>query len=76
MSTNDNWEHQSTNMKCTTCMWWVQKADFPGRCRKHAPTLNGWPATFETDWCGDHKLNETKLPPVFPAPFVVNQQTA
>ena len=27
-----------------------------GRCRKHCPTLNGWPAVYETDWCGDHKL--------------------
>jgi len=32
-----------------------------GRCRKHAPTLNGWPAVFETDWCGDHKLDENKI---------------
>jgi hypothetical protein len=34
-----------------------------GRCRKRAPTLNGWPAVFETDWCGDHKLDEAKLDP-------------
>jgi hypothetical protein len=32
-----------------------------GRCRRHAPTMNGYPATFETDWCGDHKLDENKL---------------
>ena len=32
-----------------------------GRCRKHAPTLQGFPAMFPTDWCGDHKLDETKL---------------
>ena len=32
-----------------------------GRCRKHAPTLNGWPAVFSDDWCGDHKLDENKI---------------
>lgn len=31
-----------------------------GRCRKHAPTLDGWPVMFGTDWCGDHKLDENK----------------
>jgi len=31
-----------------------------GRCRKHAPTMAGFPAVFETDWCGDHKLDENK----------------
>lgn len=29
-----------------------------GRCRRHAPTMNGYPVVFESDWCGDHKLNE------------------
>lgn len=32
-----------------------------GRCRRHAPTMAGFPAAFTTDWCGDHKLDETKL---------------
>ncbi len=32
-----------------------------GRCRKRAPTLNGFPAVFENDWCGDHKLDENKI---------------
>jgi len=32
-----------------------------GRCRRRAPTLNGWPAMFESDWCGDHKLDEAKV---------------
>lgn len=32
-----------------------------GRCRRHAPTMSGWPVMFETDWCGDHKLDENKL---------------
>jgi hypothetical protein len=32
-----------------------------GRCRRHAPTMNGYPAVFEDDWCGDHKLDENKI---------------
>lgn len=32
-----------------------------GRCRRHAPTMNGFPAVFEEDWCGDHKLDENKI---------------
>lgn len=32
-----------------------------GRCRRHAPTMNGFPAVFSSDWCGDHKLDENKL---------------
>jgi len=32
-----------------------------GRCRKHAPTLDGYPAVMPSDWCGDHKLDENKL---------------
>lgn len=73
----DNWEHRSANMKCQTCMWYVEKyrpiaeaktgqetivpCQQIGRCRKHAPTMSGYPAVFETDWCGDHKLDETKI---------------
>ncbi len=64
----DNWKHRSSNMKCVTCRFFVNKPpdtdgdrkEF-GRCRKHAPTLNGWPAMFGDDWCGDHKLDENKL---------------
>lgn len=31
-----------------------------GRCRRHAPTMSGWPVVFVNDWCGDHKLDENK----------------
>ena len=34
-----------------------------GRCRRHAPTMNGYPSVFVNDWCGDHKLDENKLRP-------------
>jgi hypothetical protein len=64
----DPWAHRSAGMKCRTCMWFVPKATQAkpglngqiGRCRRHAPTMNGFPAVFEADWCGDHKLDETK----------------
>jgi hypothetical protein len=32
-----------------------------GRCRRHAPTMGGWPVVFVNDWCGDHKLDEEKI---------------
>jgi hypothetical protein len=41
-------------------MWFVLKGTSGlGRCRRHAPTLGGYPAVFDTDWCGDHKLDES-----------------
>ena len=58
----DNWKHKADTMRCKTCMWWVPKGDGPlGRCRKNAPTLDGWPAVYAGDWCGDHKLDGDKL---------------
>jgi hypothetical protein len=50
-------------------MWFVEKivedpkeGPYPslGRCRRRAPTMNGYPVVFEADWCGDHKLDERK----------------
>lgn len=57
----DPWKHRSTGMKCITCMWYCPKLKNLGRCRRHAPTMNGYPAVFEHDWCGDHKLNEEAI---------------
>lgn len=65
----DNWAHRSKRMRCLNCMWFVAKTtDFVpgreghlGRCRRHAPTLGGFPTVFATDWCGDHKLDETRV---------------
>jgi hypothetical protein len=64
----DNWRHRARNMRCRSCMWWVPKKPQVenaryrlGRCRQHAPTLKGWPATFPDDWCGDHKLDEERI---------------
>ena len=64
---SDNWAHRSKGIACGTCMWFVPKrvGEQPteiGRCRRRAPTLNGWPAVFDSDWCGDHKLDENRLP--------------
>jgi len=59
----DPWVHRNTGMKCATCMWYVPKASTQvlGRCRRHAPTMGGYPVVFVTDWCGDHKLDENRL---------------
>ncbi len=62
----DNWKHRSSNMICKTCMYFVPKFRdnqplIIGRCRRNAPTMKGWPVVFETDWCGDHKIDEEKI---------------
>jgi len=59
-TTTDNWRDQSTHC-CATCMAWVEKANDLGRCRRNAPTLDGWPATFASDWCYQHKLDAEAL---------------
>jgi len=66
-TTDDPWKHRSKGMSCASCMWFVKKAKADesesnlGRCRRHAPTMNGYPVVFVTDWCGDHKLDENKI---------------
>ena len=66
----DNWKHRSSGMVCGTCMYFVPKekkvvgAALLGRCRRRAPSMQGYPVVFETDWCGDHKMDENKLPVV------------
>lgn len=57
----DNWADRPKGMVCGTCMYWVQKEGIVGRCRRRAPTMNGWPVLFITDFCGDHKLNESTV---------------
>ncbi len=54
-------------------MWYVEKQRLGtansdvnplktiGRCRRHAPTMNGYPVVYMSDWCGDHKLNENSV---------------
>ena len=67
-SQDDPWAHRSHGMRCRTCMFFVPKETQVepgvrgklGRCRRHAPTINGFPVVFESDWCGDHRLDEEK----------------
>ena len=72
---NDPWKHRAIGMRCATCMFFVLKHSVLdqttapegdkhksiGRCRRHAPAMNGYPVVFEDDWCGDHKLDEDKV---------------
>jgi len=52
----DRWD-MVTGMCCGTCMYFSPKKGDQGRCRKHAPTLDGFPVVLaKDDWCGDHKL--------------------
>ena len=53
---DDNWKHRSKNMRCDTCMYFNNY-----RCRRHAPTVHGFPAAYSTDWCGDHKLDKESM---------------
>lgn len=67
----DPWRHRSAGMRCKSCMWFVPKephapAAHPGqydlgRCRRHAPTMSGFPVVFVNDWCGDHRIDENRL---------------
>lgn len=61
----DNWADRTYKMRCNTCIFFVPKSaegrkNDIGRCRRRAPTVDGFPVVFLTDWCGDHKLDETK----------------
>lgn len=68
MNDRDPWKNRSNEMRCHTCMSFVPKmpktpqaVQSIGRCRKHAPTMNGYPVVFRHDWCGDHKLDENAV---------------
>lgn len=68
---SDNWADKSS-MTCSTCQFYAAKEitnqdnDRPsvilGRCRRHAPTMGGFPVVFLSDWCGDHKLGTAPRP--------------
>ena len=58
-NTVDPWEHRNDGLRCASCIWYCPKGGTVlGRCRRHAPTMSGYPAVYNIDWCGDHKLNE------------------
>lgn len=50
---NDLWAGRDIHMRCETCMHYANM-----RCRRHAPTMQGYPAVYPHDWCGDHKLSK------------------
>lgn len=67
---SDPWSGRQTGMKCRTCIWFVAKEQISaikpdalvvGRCRRHAPTMGGYPVVFVNDWCGDHRVDENKI---------------
>jgi len=71
---SDPWINRSQGMRCKNCIWFVPKQtilpntiDTPnpvynvGRCRRHAPSMGGYPVVFVNDWCGDHRLDENKI---------------
>ena len=57
----DPWKNRTDRMHCCTCIYFVRKVrvkdESPatgkvGRCRRHAPSMNGFPVVFENDWFG------------------------
>ncbi|MBE9592698.1 MAG: hypothetical protein IMF19_04390 [Proteobacteria bacterium] len=60
----DNYVDRAKNALCGNCIYYVSKGanNLLGRCRRNAPvTVKGYPVVFPTDWCGEHKLDETKM---------------
>jgi len=52
----DNWQPLDTFV-CKCCMYWISY-----RCRRHSPAgQEGWPATYPTDHCGDHKMSKIQM---------------
>ena len=51
---------------CDTCKYYEEKETNKkkkvGRCKRHSPVAGfGFPTTFPTSGCGDHKLDENKI---------------
>jgi len=55
--TKDKWD-QITGYCCGSCRYFSPKVNSEvGRCRRHAPTMQGYPVVYAVDdWCGDHKI--------------------
>jgi len=59
---SDPWKGRAIMMRCNTCMYCAIKEGNVGRCRRHSPSMSGYPVVYiDRDWCGDHKLDENKL---------------
>lgn len=57
---DDNWANRMAGRRCKLCIHYVAKAGGIGRCRRRAPTIEGYPVVFDQDWCGEFKLDECK----------------
>jgi len=49
--------------RCNTCRWYGEKrkdniSTMAGKCRRHAPTIEGFPIVLATDIaCGDYQVD-------------------
>jgi hypothetical protein len=71
----DNWKDRNKTMICDTCIYFCMKNSHEviniesktriivGRCRRHSPSMSGYPVVYPSDWCGDHKIDENKTIP-------------
>jgi len=64
----DPWINQNLTLRCWSCVWFASKKlegavddQSFGRCRRHAPTMSGYPVVFGSNWCGDHEMDVAKL---------------
>lgn len=55
------WENREEDAYCKNCVWFMSKMNGLGRCRRHAPTIIGFPQVFENDICGDIRLDDRKI---------------
>lgn len=64
----DRWD-QVTGYCCGTCRFYTPKEPNIGRCRRHAPTMGGFPVVYPADdWCGDHKVGTNPHKAAYKAP--------
>jgi hypothetical protein len=42
-----------TQEKCNSCRFF--DGGYIGFCRRHSPTIEGFPPTHYTGWCGDYE---------------------
>ena len=57
----DRWDG-ITGFCCASCRHYGPKDYNIGRCRRRAPTDNGYPVVYPTDCgCGDHKVGTNPL---------------
>jgi len=65
----DNWSNRDKERQCRTCMYYVEKIARSsrtvrttiGRCKRKAPTSNGFPMVYPNDGCGEQRIDENKI---------------